>query len=129
MQPGMDYQGQEAGVNSEVLPYIMGGCVCLTLLIVVVGGIGGMLFARNREKPAASAVPVSSEPTGASTAVNETAIAQVIPDNAPLADTMTSDLNATAMNKPVDDFTSDLKATLVHRPEKKEETDDNPGAV
>jgi hypothetical protein len=123
-------------VNSELLPYIMGGCVCLTLVIVVAGGIGGMLFAKNRGKPIASAMPgssdplpVKSDPTDTSAAVSETAVAQTVPDNAQLADTMTSDLNSTAVSKPLDDFTSDLKATLVHRPEKKEETDDNASAV
>jgi hypothetical protein len=123
-------------VNSEIMPYIMGGCVCLSLLVVVAGAVGGLLLARNRGKSAASAaVPESAEPVPApsqpavSATLSETAITPPVPESAPLADTMASDLNATAVSKPVDDFTSDLKATLVHRQAKKEETDDDASAV
>jgi hypothetical protein len=117
-------------VNSELLPYVIGGCICLTVLVVVAGAIGGILFMRKRQKPAIMPAPSESQPSKVASAdASATVVAQPIQESASLDETMASDLSATAINKPVDDMMSDLKATMVHRPKKEEETDDDASAV
>jgi hypothetical protein len=126
--------------TSEMLPYAVGGCVCLMLLLVIAGAIGGMLFARKRREPVPAVIPTSTESSpelsplvtaqGISTDLHPVLTPQENSESSPKEeDMMTSDLNVTIVNRPADDLKDDLKATLVHRAIKEEEKDDNASTV